>query len=66
MPVTSDKFPPSEGLRSVLWLLFQLCLLAASAVQPPLQNVCDFEGLFGSSVANPASGDIPTTPFQLN
>ena len=45
--VSSEKSPPSVGLRAVLRLLFQLCPSAASASQPPQEKVCDFEGLFG-------------------
>ena len=62
--VTSEKSPPSEGLRAVLRLLFQFCQSAASAAQPPQQEVCDFEGLFGASVSKPVSSYIQTRIFH--
>ena len=32
--------------------------------QPPPQKVCDFEGLFGTSVSKPESNDVPTMLFH--
>ena len=62
--MTSDKSPPSEGLRAVIRLLTQLCPSEPAAAQPTPQKVCDVEGLFGTAVAKPASGDIPLTLFH--
>ena len=42
--VVSEKTLPSEGLCSVLCLLFQLCPSAASEALSPPQRLCDFEG----------------------
>ena len=55
--LSSLSSPPSEGLCSILHLLFQLCPSAGSALPPPPQ-VCDFEGLF-VSVSKPSEGEVP-------
>ena len=61
--VFSEKKPLSEGLRSVLRLLFQLCPPAVSEALPPPQRTCDFEGLF-ASVSKPAAEKVPMNPFH--
>ena len=61
--MTSEKVPLSEGLRSIMWLLFQLCPFAVSAVPPAPQKVCDFEGLF-ALVAKPPAGEASTNLFH--
>ena len=44
--VSSEKPPPQEGLRSILWLLYQLCPSAASESSTSSdQKTCEIESL---------------------
>ena len=61
--IVSEKTLLSEGLRSVLRLLFQLCPSAAVEPPPPPQRTCDFEGLFGSA-PRPVAGEVPMNLFH--
>ena len=60
--IVLEKTLPSEGLRLVLRLLFQLCPSAAAEAPPSPQRTCDFEGLFGSA-PRPMAGEVPTNLF---
>ena len=51
---SSEKVAVSEGHRSVLRLLYQLCPGAASKSTPAPRKVCDFEGLFARWVLLPS------------
>ena len=63
LSVVSDKSHPSEGLRSALQLVFQLCLSATAEAPPQPQRTCDFEGLFGA-VPRPTAAEVPTSLFH--
>ena len=61
--IDSEKVPPSEGLHSVLRLLFQLCSSAAVEAHLQPQRACEFEGLFGVAL-KPVAAEVPTNLFH--
>ena len=61
--VVSEKALLSEGMRSALRLLFQLCPSTAAEAPPQPQRAFEFEGLF-SAVPKPVAGKVPTNLFH--
>ena len=59
-----EKEYPSEGLRSALRLVFQLCPAAAAGALPQPQRSCNCEGLFGVVLKPSAATEVPTNPFH--
>ena len=57
---STEKVAASEGHRSVLRLLYQLCPGSAPKSQPAPRKACDFEGLYVPSDAAPAAEGSPT------
>ena len=61
--VSSEK-PLQEGLRSILWLLYQLCPSAASeSLTSSDQKTCEFESLFATEVKL-RSDELPPVLFH--
>ena len=57
---SAEKVAASEGHRSVLRLLYQLCPSAAPKSQPAPLKACDFEGLYAPSDTAPVAEGAPT------